>query len=159
MLLQHSSSHTHLTALDSIHNYYEKLVIDEIRHQSERARLESDFLADVACVSLNHLPPRYIRYDVDMTFFLSPQEQKEIQDKVKTAVHEAITYVSLRARPPEEEPVKPQATSASQAQPVLVNTANSLNPDVPPSLAEITDQTNKSSDTASSANANSENTP
>ena len=99
MLLYTHPHHDSNTTVDSIHNFYEKHVIAEIVHQSERARGDSDFLSDVACVALNHLPPRYIRHDVDMTFFLSPQEQTEIQDKVTAAVKEAINYVSERARP------------------------------------------------------------
>ncbi|WP_317932050.1 late competence development ComFB family protein [Halioxenophilus sp. WMMB6] len=99
MLLQ-THPHNHPgTTLDSIHNFYEKLVIAEVAKQSERARSDGEFLADVACVALNHLPPRYIRYDVDMTFFLSPQEQQEIQDKVVSVVSDAVKYVSERARP------------------------------------------------------------
>lgn len=88
--------------LDSIHNFYENLVINQITQTSERAANDSDFLADVACVALNHLPPRYIRYDVDMTFFLSPQEQQEIQDKVNKAVKDALAYVAQRARPSDD---------------------------------------------------------
>lgn len=102
MLLQvHPTSKT-ANDLDSIHNFYENLVIAEIRRASERAQDDSDYLADVACVALNHLPPRYIRYDVDMTFFLSPQEQKEIHDKIVAAVADALSYVAERARPSSE---------------------------------------------------------
>lgn len=113
MLLTTHPLHQSNTTIDSIHNFYEKLVIAEVVEQSERARNDSDFLSDVACVALNHLPPRYIRHDVDMTFFLSPQEQKEIQDKVTQAVKQAITYVSERAREeyieePVAEPAEPQ---------------------------------------------------
>lgn len=99
MLLQMHNQPNTITSVDTIHNFYEKLVIAEVGLKSERARKDGDFLADVACVALNHLPPRYIRYDVDMTFFLSPQEQKEIQDKVEESVKNAIAYVSTRIRP------------------------------------------------------------
>jgi len=99
MLLNVHPQNKIATDLDSVHNFYEKLVITEVAKQSERASADSDFLADVSCVALNHLPPRYIRYDVDMTFFLSPQEQKEIQDKVANVVKDALAYVSERARP------------------------------------------------------------
>ena len=87
------------TGIDTIHNYYERLVLDEIANSCERAREDRDFFADVACVALNRLPPRYIRYDVDMTFFLSPVELQEIYDKVELAVSSAIDYVSSRERP------------------------------------------------------------
>lgn len=85
--------------LDFIHNYYERLVIEAIAEQSERVRQgDRDFLADVACVALNRLPPRYIRHDVDMTFFMSPQDIKEIGEKVAQAVSDALSYVESRER-------------------------------------------------------------
>lgn len=85
--------------LDFIHNYYERLVLQEIIRTSDRVQNgDRDFLADVACVALNHLPPRYIRHDVDMTFFMSPQEMLELEEKIAAAVKSAIGYVGNRAR-------------------------------------------------------------
>lgn len=85
--------------IDFIHNYYERLVLQEIFEQSERARDgDRDFLADTACVALNRMPPRYIRHDVDMTFFMSPQDMQEIHNKVVHAVADAINYVESRER-------------------------------------------------------------
>lgn len=83
---------------DFIHNFYERRVIEEIYKQSERVKDgDRNFLADVACVALNRLPPRYIRHDVDMTFFTSPQEMIEIETKVNQAVQQAIDYVNSRS--------------------------------------------------------------
>ena len=87
------------TPLDTVHNYYERLVLDEIARNCERAIADRDFFADVACVALNRLPPRYIRHDVDMTFFLSQIELQEIYDKVELAVSSAIDYVTSREQP------------------------------------------------------------
>lgn len=84
------------SGVDSIHNYYEHLVLEEIVNVSERSHVDGEFLADVACVALNHLPPRYIRHDVDMTFFMSTQELQEIHTKVETSVAKAISYVEER---------------------------------------------------------------
>lgn len=85
--------------VDFLHNYYERLVIEEIFEQSERVRQgDRDFLADAACVALNRLPPRYIRHDVDMTFFMSPQDMVEIAQKVSQAVTDALSYVESRER-------------------------------------------------------------
>jgi hypothetical protein len=84
---------------DFIHNYYERLVLEEIVAQSSRVQDgDRDFLADVACVALNRMPPRYIRHDVDMTFFMSPQDIQEIANKVVQAVSDAIEYVESRER-------------------------------------------------------------
>lgn len=85
--------------VDFMHNYYERLVVQEIQTQSERVQQgDRDFLADVACVALNRLPPRYIRHDVDMTFFMSPQDIAEIERKVNQAVTDALSYVESRER-------------------------------------------------------------
>ena len=86
--------------IDSIHNYYEHLVLEEISKVSDRARSDVDYLADIACVALNRLPPRYIRHNVDMTFFMSTQELDEVHAKVEVAVKDAISYVA--SREPEE---------------------------------------------------------
>ncbi|WP_062065458.1 late competence development ComFB family protein [Cellvibrio sp. OA-2007] len=85
--------------VDFLHNYYERLVVQEVYDQSERVQQgDRDFLADVACVALNRLPPRYIRHDVDMTFFMSPQDMVEIERKVEQAVTDALNYVESRER-------------------------------------------------------------
>ena len=84
------------SARDSIHNYYEQMVIDQILRSNERSNEDTDFLADVACVALNRLPPRYVRHDVDMTFFLSPDELENMIDKVVHAVNDAVSYVESR---------------------------------------------------------------
>lgn len=83
---------------DSVHNYYERFVFEQILRASDLAAEDANFFADVACVALNHLPPRYVRFDVDMSFFLSPQEMDEMADKVAHAVNQALNYVSERSQ-------------------------------------------------------------
>lgn len=80
----------------NIHNYYERLVTESITKTDKRAIEDADFLADVSCVALNHLPPRYIRHDVDMSFFMSPVEREETEEKVQTAVDYALVFVRQR---------------------------------------------------------------
>lgn len=95
MLLSHDNARGDLpTELDSIHNYYEGLVYEEIKHLLPDQYGNNDYVADIACVALNHLPPRYIRHDVDMAFYLSPKERQEILDKVSDEVKKAIKFVN-----------------------------------------------------------------
>lgn len=106
----------------SVHNYYERLVIEAIMHTNERATSDSDFMADVSCVALNHLPPRYIRHDVDMSFFMSPTEREETADKVQQAVDHAIEFVlaheqeksELNVTEPAIEAASPTTTPESE---------------------------------------------
>jgi|GEM_PF-67643 len=111
--------------VDFLHNYYERLVVQEVHDQSERVQLgDRDFLADVACVALNRLPPRYIRHDVDMTFFMSQQDLEEIELKVSKAVSDALNYVESRERgeSPKLPPVEVSLISTRRDKPVKTAT-------------------------------------
>lgn len=91
---------------DGIHNYYEKLVIEQIIRSDDRAKSDPDFLSDVACLALNKLPPRYVRHDVDMTFYLTPDEMENMIDRVAIAVNEAVAYIDEKAREIGLEPIE-----------------------------------------------------
>ena len=82
-------------SFESIHNYYEQLVlarINELRN-SELKKVDEDLLCDIACVALNQLPSRYVRHNVDMIFYMPAQERDKINHEVITAVEKAMEYV------------------------------------------------------------------
>ncbi|NOZ37510.1 MAG: late competence development ComFB family protein [Gammaproteobacteria bacterium] len=83
-------------SFETIHNYYEQLVLDKINEltASTLANESEDFLCDVACVTLNQLPSRYVRHNVDMVFYMPIQERECIQQEVSDAVNKAIDYVN-----------------------------------------------------------------
>lgn len=76
-------------ALDSVHNYYERLVFNEIK-EKYRDLMDPEELADMACIALNRLPPKYIRYDIDMSFFMTPVQYAEIERDVSKACKKAF---------------------------------------------------------------------
>lgn len=82
-----------MSIMDSIQNYYEPLVVEALAELTNGKGYSADILIDVVCVALNHLPPRYIRHEVDMIYYLSPVEAQEMRDKVKSAVEDALAYV------------------------------------------------------------------
>lgn len=83
-----------------IRNYYEQLVAEEIRRRlhDQKPSASLDYMADVACVALNRLPPRYIRFEVDMAFYMSPDEFVRTQQSVQDAVTEALAFVAQHSR-------------------------------------------------------------
>jgi hypothetical protein len=84
---------------ESIHNYYERLVVQEVlRMARERGGVEARLLADIACVALNRLPPRYIRHEVDFAFYLTDEERKLHTRSVAEAVAYAFDFVLSRAQ-------------------------------------------------------------
>lgn len=79
---------------DDIHNYYERLVLEHIE-ALELDRIHSnEFIADLCCLVLNKLPARYIRHEVDMEFYLSSKERREMQVRVEEAI--AATLQQLK---------------------------------------------------------------
>ena len=55
-----------------------------------------DLLADVACVALNRVQPRYIRHAVDLAFFLTEPERQAHERAVDVAVDYAFGFVQAR---------------------------------------------------------------
>ena len=78
---------------DDIHNYYEKMVIDHFTTLKIDEKYDDDFIADLVCVVLNQLPPRYIRHEVDMAFYLAASERFEMENNVKVAVSKALEFM------------------------------------------------------------------
>ncbi len=88
---------------DDIRNYYEQLVVDHIYAQGMHLRYDEEFIADLCCLVLNKLPPRYIRYAVDMAFFLSTQERQDMDTLVSKTVQSGVTFLEQRRKGDEEE--------------------------------------------------------
>jgi len=85
--------------ITSIHNYHERAVFDTVLEQSAHyphLQGDSDVLADVACVALNRMLPRYIRHDVDMAFFMTERERADQERSVQESVEFAFGFVQAR---------------------------------------------------------------
>lgn len=84
---------------ESIHNYHERAVFDAVQAALPAyPHLQgSELLADIACVALNRLPPRYIRHAVDFSFYLSEKERQETDRSITESVAFAFQFVQARA--------------------------------------------------------------
>ena len=81
---------------DDIHNFYEKLVLEEIEKRKLNERYNDDVMADFCCTVLNQLPPRYIRYDVDMAFYLTQTDRMDMEQRVEVAINFAIDQIAKK---------------------------------------------------------------
>ncbi|MFN3860586.1 MAG: late competence development ComFB family protein [Roseateles sp.] len=83
----------------SIYNHHEREVFAAVLNASKDfpdIATSPDLLCDVACVALNRLPPRYIRHEVDFSFYLTEHERLEIDNAIKEAVGYAFNFVQAR---------------------------------------------------------------
>ncbi|MBL4630057.1 MAG: late competence development ComFB family protein [Paraglaciecola sp.] len=78
---------------DDIHNYYEHLVLERIQLLGLNTSKGEDYLADLCCLALNQIPPRYIRYEVDMSFYLPQSERQQMEMSAVNAVNQAISFL------------------------------------------------------------------
>ncbi|MDE2082913.1 MAG: late competence development ComFB family protein [Burkholderiales bacterium] len=83
----------------SVRNHNERAVYDAVQRQAERypgLAHSAELLADVACVALNRLAPRYIRHEVDFVFYLSERERSDSDRQLLDAVEYAFGFVQAR---------------------------------------------------------------
>ena len=81
----------------NFHNYYEKLVLEHILEATGSSVIDS-YIEDIACLALNQLPPRYVRHDIDMAFYLSSDERQTIERHIDIAVAKAIRHIALNRK-------------------------------------------------------------
>jgi hypothetical protein len=82
---------------ETIHNHHERAVFEAVlAAQGSYPSVPTDLLADVACVALNRLPPRYIRHEVDYAFYLTEQEREVNTVQLAQAVKYAFEFVQAR---------------------------------------------------------------
>ena len=83
----------------TVRNHNERAVFDAVRRlapQYPGLAHDPELLADVACVALNRLAPRYIRHEVDFVFYLSERERGESDRQLMEAIEYAFGFVQAR---------------------------------------------------------------
>ncbi len=83
---------------NDIHNYYEHLVLETLDKMEVCSIKSDDYLADLTCLVLNQLQPRYIRYEVDMAFYLPNSERLQMQMNVEDAIKKGLEYLDNAKR-------------------------------------------------------------
>ena len=90
---------TALADFTLVRNHNERAVYDTVLRHAERypgLGHNPELLADVACVALNRLAPRYIRHEVDFVFYLSERERGDSERQLLDAVECAFGFVQAR---------------------------------------------------------------
>lgn len=84
---------------DTVHNHLEHLVIEAVSdYAADYPEIGYDAHADVACIALNRLPPRYIRHKVDMVFYQTEADRARTEEAVTNAVKSAFMFLRERER-------------------------------------------------------------
>ncbi|MEP7102720.1 MAG: late competence development ComFB family protein [Burkholderiales bacterium] len=85
-------------AFDEIHNLQEQAVFSAIAEMATSfPHFDFELMADVGCVALNRVPPRYVRHTVDFTFYQTASERENDQRAIDEAVRYAFEFVQARS--------------------------------------------------------------
>ncbi|MEP2652305.1 MAG: late competence development ComFB family protein [Paraglaciecola sp.] len=84
---------------DDIHNYYEHLVLERIEALGLNKTKSENYLADLCCLALNQIPPRYIRFEVDMSFYMAQSERQQMEMNALNAVNQAMSFLDQNKIP------------------------------------------------------------
>ena len=90
-----------------VHNHRETMVfecIEELAIASDSLRSNPQLQADIACIALNSLKPRYICRAVNMDKFMTLQEREANEAEVRSAVQSAFEFVVLNSTADNPEP-------------------------------------------------------
>lgn len=87
-----------------IHNYYERIALEEITKRKLNQKYNEDIMADLCCTILNQLPSRYIRHDIDMAFYLTTEEYEQMQQRLNDAIDYALEQISKKKELNEHTP-------------------------------------------------------
>lgn len=82
-----------------IHNFYEQLVTEQLMQMAKHveALTHREYLEDVACLTLNALPARYVRSLVDLHSHASYEDKQALDKQVADAINKALVKVKRRA--------------------------------------------------------------
>ena len=83
----------------TVHNFNEAAIFREITRAAAlypELPDQPELLADVACVALNHMSPRYICHDLDAVFYMTDDDRSQHAIAVATAVASAFEFVQSR---------------------------------------------------------------
>ncbi|RCU49400.1 MULTISPECIES: late competence development ComFB family protein [Corallincola] len=80
-----------------IRNYFEQLVAERIAKLNIDESDDVEFQSDLMCLALNQLPPRYIRHEVDMAFYLPANERLQMEMQANEAVEKSLHFLRERA--------------------------------------------------------------
>ncbi|MBO2633423.1 late competence development ComFB family protein [Shewanella algae] len=82
-----------------IRNYYEVMLMEILAEEGLMDELPVDYVADLACITLNQLPVRYIHHLVDTYFYGDYQEQDRMRNEIYQALEKSRAFLKSKLPP------------------------------------------------------------
>lgn len=81
-----------------IRNFYEHGVFERVARSASAypSLTDPSAILGVACIALNRLPPKYIRHDADMIFYMTASDRIELEKALDEAVATAFQFAVER---------------------------------------------------------------
>ncbi|MCH1919327.1 late competence development ComFB family protein [Shewanella sp. A3A] len=79
-----------------IRNYYEVMLMEILSEEGLLDELPEDYMSDLACVTLNQLPVRYVHHLVDTYFYEDTNEQQQMRNEIYEALEKSRAFLKSR---------------------------------------------------------------
>ncbi|WP_417761959.1 late competence development ComFB family protein [Shewanella sp.] len=79
-----------------IRNYYEVMLMEILSEEGLLDELPEDYMSDLACVTLNQLPVRYVHHLVDTYFYNDNNEQQQMRNEIYEALEKSRAFLKSR---------------------------------------------------------------
>ncbi|MCH1923432.1 late competence development ComFB family protein [Shewanella sp. C32] len=79
-----------------IRNYYEVMLMEILSEEGLLDELPEDYMSDLACVTLNQLPVRYVHHLVDTYFYEDNNEQQQMRNEIYEALEKSRAFLKSR---------------------------------------------------------------
>ena len=63
-----------------------------------KQEFSENVISDLICLTLNRLPTRYIRHEVDMAFYLPQSERMDMEFQVAEAINASLDFLQHKYR-------------------------------------------------------------
>lgn len=85
--------------MEGIHNYYEQQVAAYLANMPHiMTEFDDNEISDIVCIALNRLPAKYYRHSIDLSFYMTSDEQGRIDRQISEAVGYATHKVRTNPR-------------------------------------------------------------
>lgn len=71
---------------EDVHNFMEPIVEEEFSNRGIAQQYDNDYVQDLFCLTLNALPPRYLRHALDVRMNMTAGDRERLSQDIGQAI-------------------------------------------------------------------------
>lgn len=88
---------------EDVHNFMESVVEEEFDALGITEKYGLELAQDLYCLTLNHLRPKYVRFEIDVRMNMNSNERVALSEQIAMAINKSMEILKLNRRGSREE--------------------------------------------------------